>query len=145
MLSGLLPEPGVLPDDQTATVAATWSLSIERADQIRPAGLARPMLQLAAMLDSEGIPQSVLTSGPALDHLTTHRSPDDRGPAPVTAEDAEGALRALDRLSLIDHTPETLHQAVRVHRLIQRATRDGLPSDQRSRVARTAADTLTAA
>ncbi|MET8747753.1 hypothetical protein [Streptomyces sp. NPDC004728] len=64
-LADLLPEPGALPDDQTATVAATWSLSIERADQLRPAGLARPMLQLATMLDPNGVPRTVLTSEPA--------------------------------------------------------------------------------
>ncbi|MER5612165.1 hypothetical protein [Streptomyces sp. NPDC002215] len=46
-------------------MAATWSLSIERADQLRPAGLARPMLQLAAMLDPNGVPRTVLTGEPA--------------------------------------------------------------------------------
>jgi hypothetical protein len=63
----------------------------------------------------------------------------------VTAEDAAGALRALHRLSLIDHTPDTPHQAVRVHALTQRATRDTLTPDRHHTLARTAADTLTAA
>src|SRR5262245_44382293 len=31
-LAELLPEPGALPDDHKATVAAAWSLSIELAD-----------------------------------------------------------------------------------------------------------------
>jgi hypothetical protein len=130
-LADLLPDTGSLPDDQNATVTAAWSLSIERADQLRPPGLARPMLQLAAMLDANGIPQSVLTSPPALSHLGT----DDE-------ERAVGALRALHRLSLIDHTPG---QKVRVHQLIQRAVRETLPADQRDTVARTAADALMAA
>lgn len=73
-LTGLLPEPGSLPDDQPTTVAAAWALSLERADQLRPAGLARPMLQLASMLDPNGIPHAVLTSEPALNHLATHRT-----------------------------------------------------------------------
>lgn len=73
-LADLLPEPGALPDDQAVTVAATWSLSIERANQIRPAGLAHPMLQLAAMLDPNGIPAAVLTSQPASPQ-TPHRTP----------------------------------------------------------------------
>ncbi|MFE7111156.1 tetratricopeptide repeat protein [Streptomyces sp. NPDC057600] len=148
-LADLLPESGALPDDQSATLAATWSLSIERANQIRPVGLARPMLQLAAMLDPNGIPAAVLTSQPALVHLTGHRAPIGTGgihpPARVSAEDAALALRALHRLSLIDHTPDTPHQAVRVHQLIQRATRDTLTPDQHDRLARTAADTLTTA
>ncbi len=68
----MLPEPGTLPDDQNTTVSATWSLSIERADNLNPAGLARPTLQLAAMLDPNGIPQSVLTSEPARTYLAHH-------------------------------------------------------------------------
>ncbi|MFF4693493.1 FxSxx-COOH system tetratricopeptide repeat protein [Streptomyces sp. NPDC001307] len=146
-LADLLPESGALPDDQSATVAATWSLSIERANQIRPSGLARPMLQLAAFLGPNGIPATVFTSQPALAHITERRTPSSTGgtphePTPVSAEDAVLALRALHRLSLIDHTPDTPHQAVRVHQLIQRATRDTLSSRQRDRVARTAADAL---
>ncbi|MFB7211901.1 tetratricopeptide repeat protein [Streptomyces sp. NPDC056255] len=144
-LVDLLPEPGALPDDQTTTVAATWSLSIERADQLRPAGLARPMLQLAAMLDPNGIPHTVLTSEPARAYLTAHRAATNREPAEVTAEDAVGALLALHRLSLIDHTPNTLHQAVRVHQLVQRATRDTLAPNQLTPLAHAAADALTAA
>ncbi|MEU9153614.1 hypothetical protein AB0D59_24410 [Streptomyces sp. NPDC048417] len=148
-LADVLPEPGALPDDQTATVAATWSLSIERANQIRPAGLARPMLQLASLLDPNGIPATVLTSQPALAHVTKHRTPTGAGgthqPAPVSAEDAVLALRALHRLSLIDLTPDVPHRAVRVHQLIQRATRDTLTPDQCDRLALTAADALSAA
>ncbi|WJE00877.1 tetratricopeptide repeat protein [Streptomyces antimycoticus] len=141
-LADLLPEPSALPPDQATTVAATWSLSIERADRLRTAGLAQPMLQLAAMLDPNGIPETVLTSDAALAHLTTHRTPGEREPDPVTAEDAIKALRALHHLNLIDHTPGTPHQTVRIHQLIQRATRDNLPSDQRGRAARAAANAL---
>ncbi|MFE1886876.1 tetratricopeptide repeat protein, partial [Streptomyces diastatochromogenes] len=152
--------PEVLPDGQTQTAAAAWSLSVDRADTLRPAGLARPMLQLAAFLSPNGIPETVLTSAPALAHLTRHRATDssqatpqdaprseeqDRTPVSVTAEAAVGALRALDRLSLIDHTPATPHQAIRVHQLIQRATRDTLTPDQHDQLARTTADALTTA
>ncbi|MEV0695052.1 NB-ARC domain-containing protein [Streptomyces sp. NPDC050388] len=148
-LADLLPEPGALPDDQSATVAATWALSIERANQLRPVGLARPMLQLAAMLDPNGIPATVLTSQPALTHLAEHRTSTSTGsthqPAPVPAEDAVLALRALHRLSLIDHTPDTPHHTVRVHQLIQRATRDTLTPDQHNQLALTTADALTTA
>ncbi|WTV65839.1 tetratricopeptide repeat protein [Streptomyces sp. NBC_00029] len=147
-LARLLPEPPTLPDDQAATVAAVWSLSVERADALRPAGLARPLLQLTAMLDSNGIPRTVLISEPALAHLTTHRTPHPDGghePEHATADDVDLALRALYRLSLIEHTPDTPHQAVRVHQLIQRATRDTLTPEHQDRLAHTAADALSAA
>ncbi|RKN40938.1 tetratricopeptide repeat protein [Streptomyces hoynatensis] len=146
-LADLVPEDGALPDDQRATVAATWALSIEHADTLRPAGLARPMLHLTALLDPNGIPATVLTSQPALTYLTENRTPTSTGtshlPDRVTAEDATLALRALHRLSLIDHAPATPHIAVRVHQLIQRATRDTLTPTRHDHLARTAADALT--
>jgi hypothetical protein len=152
--------PDRLPDDQAAPLAATWSLSLERADTISPVGLARPMLHLIALLDPNGIPQTVLTGGPSLAHLAQHRSgtspahtwgwrwwPIKRRSAlaPAAPEEAVGALRALHRLSLVDHTPNTPHQAVRVHQLIQRTTRDTLTPDQHDQLARTAANALLAA
>ncbi|MCX4411492.1 tetratricopeptide repeat protein [Streptomyces sp. NBC_01764] len=142
--------PDVLPDDQTVTIAAAWSLSIDRADTLRPVGLARPMLYLAALLDANGIPGAVLTGEPALAYLTAHRAavdgegdPPERGP--VTHRDAVGALRALHRLHLIDHTPDSLHKTVRIHQLVQRAASDTLAPHQRDQTARTAADALLAA
>ncbi|MET8451641.1 FxSxx-COOH system tetratricopeptide repeat protein [Streptomyces sp. NPDC005209] len=139
--------PDRLPDDQTLPLAAAWSLSLDRTDTLRPAGLARPMLQLAALLAPNGIPEAVLTSPAALTHLAHHRTGQDTAtePAPVPARDAVRALRALHRLSLIDHTPTTAHHTVRVHQLIQRATRDSLTLDQHHQFARTAADALIAA
>ncbi|WP_232839009.1 NB-ARC domain-containing protein [Streptomyces triticisoli] len=138
--------PDALPDEQATALAAAWSLSINRADTLRPAGLARPMLHLAALLDANGIPQSVLTGEPARAHLAAHRAATGPTPepAPVSPSDAVRALRALDRLSLIDHQPGTPHQTVRVHQLIQRATREDHTPYQHDQAARTAADALVA-
>ncbi|WP_063793251.1 toll/interleukin-1 receptor domain-containing protein [Frankia sp. R43] len=133
-LADLTPDTG-LPDDQRNTITTAWTLSINRANQLRPLGLARPLLQLAALLDPNGIPETALTSPPALTWLATAR-PDQ--PAPTT-DDARDALRALHRLSLADHTPA---QAVRVHQLLQHAVRDTLTADQTHILARTAADAL---
>ncbi|MGX1501402.1 UNVERIFIED_CONTAM: DNA-binding ferritin-like protein [Streptomyces graminofaciens] len=152
--------PDALPDEQATALAAAWSLSIDRADTLRPAGLARPMLHLASLLDANGIPQDVLTGQPARNHLAQHRAATtpvrvgwrgwwpgrrQRPVAPVTPEEAFGALRALARLSLIDHQPGTPHQAVRVHQLIQRATRDTHTPHQHNQYARAAGDALLAA
>ncbi|MFE9563678.1 FxSxx-COOH system tetratricopeptide repeat protein [Streptomyces sp. NPDC006487] len=149
-LADLLPEPGCLPDDQSTPAAAAWSLSVDRADELRPAGLARPMLSLAAMLDPNGIPDRVLTGEPVLRYLTGHRAFQHRhSPAPeppsVTGEEATGALRALHRLSLIDHSPAEAHQAVRVHQIVQRAVRDPLSPDHLDLLARIAAAALNTA
>jgi hypothetical protein len=145
-LTDLLPEPGALPDDQSVTVAAAWSLSIDRADRLRPRGLARATLQLAAMLDPNGIPELLFTGRPALAHLAKHHTARrfrHRNQTKVTEDDAVGALRVLHRLSLIDHTVKTPHQAVRIHSLIQRAVRDPLPKSLLEELALTAADALT--
>ncbi|MBB6080985.1 tetratricopeptide repeat protein [Streptomyces paradoxus] len=157
-LADVLPDGSGLPDDQATTAAAAWSLSVDRADQLPPVGLARPMLQLTSILNPNGIPASVLTSVPTLTYLaeraTRPANPADAGraavgPAPQsatpTAEDALGALRALRRLSLIDHTPATAHQAVRIHQLIQRTTCDALTPAELDQLARTAADALVSA
>ncbi|MFE9112265.1 tetratricopeptide repeat protein [Streptomyces collinus] len=146
-LPDLVPEDSGLPDAHRATVAATWSLSIEHADRLRPTGLARPMLHLVALLDPNGIPATVLTSPPALAYLTEHRTPDgdtdpDVSPHAVGVDDATDALRCLHRLSLADHTPNTPHQEVRVHNLVQRATREALSPAARDMAARTCADAL---
>ncbi|MEV7416541.1 tetratricopeptide repeat protein [Streptomyces sp. NPDC089919] len=138
--------PDVLPDSQSHSMAAAWSLSVERADKLRPVGLARPMLQLAALLDPTGIPEAVLTSYPALAYLAEHRTCTDLAEKPhsTSPHDALRALRALHRLSLIDHCTHEAHQVVRVHTLVQRATRDTLASHELDLSARAAADALLA-
>ncbi|UUU35792.1 tetratricopeptide repeat protein [Streptomyces sp. CA-210063] len=138
--------PDRLPDDQVLPLAAAWSLSIDRADSLRPVGLARPMLHLLALLDANGIPEDVLTCAPALAHLSQYRTQTSQNLAAeaVSSRDAVQALRALHRLSLIDHAPTTPHQTVRIHQLIQRATRDTLIPEQQHQFARTAADALMA-
>ncbi|MCJ0874091.1 hypothetical protein [Streptomyces sp. AP-93] len=73
-LADLLPEPNYLPDDQPTTAAAAWLLSLDRANELRPAGPALPMLRLAAMLDPNGIPDRVLTSDPVRTYLAAHRA-----------------------------------------------------------------------
>ncbi len=50
----------------------TWSLAMDLADQIPPAGFARPALVLAALLDPAGIPGVVFTSPAACGYLTGH-------------------------------------------------------------------------
>ncbi|MBL7496983.1 tetratricopeptide repeat protein [Frankia sp. CNm7] len=140
--------PHSLPDDHPVAVAAAWSLSIERANQYRPVGLASPLLELAAVLDPNGIPETVLTSVPALAYLTDRRVPAGQtaaDPRPVDAEHIRDALACLHMLSLVDYTPASPHQAVRVHQLIQRATREPLPPDRQHTLVRAAADALVSA
>jgi hypothetical protein len=144
-LADLVPEDSGLPDDQRSTLETTWSLSVEQADALRPAGLARPMLELASLLDPNGIPQAALTSPPALAYLTQHRGESDPG-AEADAQDAGDALRSLHRLSLADiDGSDTGSRVVRVHNLVQRATRENMPAQRLEGAALAAADALLAA
>lgn len=133
-LAELLPEEHSLPDEQQATVAATWSLSVEAADQLKPEGLAKPVLNLASVLDPNGIPAAVFTTRAAQVYLATVTG------GPVTADDANDALHNLHRLNLL--TLDADQGSVRVHALVQRATRDRLADEQTSHAARAAADAL---
>jgi hypothetical protein len=135
-LAQLLPDTEALPDDHHTTVSAAWSLSIERADRMEPAGLARPLLELASILDPNGIPLSVFTASATGVHLTsiTRRR--------VESDAVSDALSCLHRLNLITLDPDTSDRTVRVHALVQRATREALDADHIGQVARTAADAL---
>ncbi|WP_344619641.1 tetratricopeptide repeat protein [Dactylosporangium salmoneum] len=126
--------PDALPDEHRSTVADTWSLSIDLADRLAPAGLARPLLELAALLDPNSIPTGLFAAAAVTAYCTTRLG------RPVDGEDTHDALRLLHRFSLatIDDTGTTM----RVHALVQRATRDQLTADQITASARTAADAL---
>ena len=86
-LTTLLPDSSGLPDDQAVTVTAAWSLSLEQANRTRPRNLARPMLQLAAMLNANSIPdRSYKPAGPRLPRRPARRHTTVR-PPPRTAPD----------------------------------------------------------
>ncbi|UOX89255.1 FxSxx-COOH system tetratricopeptide repeat protein [Amycolatopsis sp. FBCC-B4732] len=135
-LASLLPEPDGLPDEHRATVATTWLLSVEQADQLQPTGVARLLLDVASVLDPNGIPAAVFEA-PAVTSLLAHHTRRD-----IDAGQARDGLMCLHRLNLITLDPNSDTRAVRVHTLVQRATRDALTAPQRAAVLRVAADAL---
>ncbi|MFJ4503727.1 tetratricopeptide repeat protein [Streptomyces sp. NPDC088864] len=141
-LDGLLPESGALPDEQRQTLAVVWSLSVELADRLHPAGLARPALELSSVLSSQGIPAALYTSAPARAFLAGARAEQGGPYAHVDEDDARGAVRCLHRLSLVSAAPDD--GPVRLHRLVQRAAREQLPPGRFEEVVRVAADALAA-
>ncbi|MFD3314224.1 NB-ARC domain-containing protein [Streptomyces sp. NPDC058694] len=141
--------PDRLPDGQTLAVAVTWTLSVERADELGRPGLARPTLQLLSFLSSHNTSETVLTTLHARVYLAIHRTRSvikrlhQRAVADsdiiVPVRDVRLALSALQRLSLIDYLP---HAAVDTHQLVQRATRDSLDNDTFRITSRAVADAL---
>jgi tetratricopeptide (TPR) repeat protein len=125
-------------DGYAKTVATTWALAIESANRLNPAGLARPMAELIAVLDPAGAPEGVCTSQVVREHL-----------ARVTGEDAvsvtapRSALRALHRLSVITHDPDPAStRGVGMHNLTGRAVLQSLEAEDISALVRVAADAL---
>ncbi|MFI7540414.1 tetratricopeptide repeat protein [Actinoplanes sp. NPDC049599] len=128
--------PKPLPDDHTEPLVRTWAISVERADELSPQGLARPILELAAQLDPGGIPAEVFTSAAANRHLTRRRG------RATTDSDAGDALHCLQRLSLVDF--DTSFTRLRINRVLQRAVRESMTPRDATEAALAAADALLA-
>ncbi len=125
-------------DGYARTVATTWALAIASANQVNPAGLARPMAELIAVLDPAGAPEGVYTSEAVRAHLARSTEQD-----VVSVTAARGALRALHRLSVIAHDPDPAStRGVRMHHLTGRAVLQSLETEDISTLVRVAADAL---
>ncbi|MEV5540077.1 tetratricopeptide repeat protein [Saccharopolyspora shandongensis] len=135
-LASLMPESDALPDDHRETVAATWSLSMEQANCLEPPGVAGPLLQVASLLNANGIPLELFTTEAITCLLTSTLGRD------ISQEQARDGLGCLHRLSLITLDRSAASQEVRTHALVQRATRDTLAPPQRAVVTRAVADAL---
>lgn len=127
-------------------VTAGWWVAVETADR-QCAGLARAVLELAAVLDPHGVPIAVLTSRPALRHLALRggrAAPD--ASLPVEARDVLDALDVLHQLRLVERDSHsgTALPTVRLSTLVQTAVRHAVPIEARDALALSAADALRA-
>ncbi|MDQ3154240.1 MAG: NB-ARC domain-containing protein [Actinomycetota bacterium] len=144
-LSELFPEDA-LADDYRATVAATWSISIEAADQLVPRGLCRPLLQVASVLDPNGFPIDVVQTAAVISYVAAHLATAEGQRAPegaaLSGQDCRDALRNLARLSLLSVDPAGGPSGVRVHALVQRAAVEHLDHERVTSIVHAAASAL---
>lgn len=121
---------------QPAAKAVTWTLSVERADQLSPGGLAQSCLALAVLLGCHGIPETVFATRAAAEFVT--------GPSGSRAgpRDARAALLSLRSTGLVDIDPGGAVRMVRVHPAVQAAVKSAMPAEMRDQTARAAADAL---
>jgi tetratricopeptide (TPR) repeat protein len=101
------------------SLLATWSLAVEQAHQMAPAGLSWPALVFASALDTSGIPAAVLTSPAACAYITDH---------PGGAGDGDGnlvrsAYATLERLGLLSVDAANPVRTVWVHTAVRAAVR----------------------
>lgn len=142
-LAEAFPHPDTLFDDTTATVATTWSISIEQANRLPPAGLAGRLLELASVLDPNGIPTAVFTTADALTFLTKDIAPTNwwrrrRRRAALTDDSVREGLANLRRFNLV----AVAGSVIQVHALVQRAARDHFGPAEAQTVVQAAADAL---
>jgi len=97
------------------TVAAAWSLALDRADFISPPGTAGQALALVALLGAAGIPGAVLTSRAACDYIC---GPHATGTLADESQ-ARGVLDVLARVGLVTIDPESAARTVLIHGLVQ--------------------------
>ncbi len=76
---------------------ATWSIAVEQAHELSPAGLSWPALVFASALDTGGIPEAVLTAPAACGYITGSAGAANPGAAALV----RAAYANLERLGLV--------------------------------------------
>src|SRR5689334_11824549 len=109
-------------DGISSPALATWSLAVECAHDLPPAGAAWPALALAAMLDPNGIPGAVLTSPAGCGYVAGRPSGGDVADQALV----RSAITNLARAGLISVDPASAVRTVRMHPSVQAAV--GLPA-----------------
>jgi tetratricopeptide (TPR) repeat protein len=110
---------GTLVDGCPQSLLATWSLAVERAHELPPAGLAWSALVFAACLDTSGIPAAVLTAPAACAYITGR---------PATGAGSEqnlvrAAFGNLERLGLISVDAASSVRTIWLHSAVRAAVR----------------------
>ncbi|RZU45710.1 tetratricopeptide repeat protein [Streptomyces sp. BK022] len=142
-LADVLPDDSSLPDAQQHTVAAAWHLSVQRANELAPVGLARPLLTMLCLLDTHSVPMATITTPALVQYLNTQQ-PSGRQ-LPASAHHARRALQVLRRLSLVYPAPPGTDERddfISMHQLIQRAVRESAEPSELNTAVRAAAAAL---
>ena len=130
---------------------ATWSLSVEHAHELPPAGLSWPALVFAAALDTSGIPAAVLTSPAACAYITGRTGITSALASPSalatarrapTADLVRSAYAALERLGLVSVDPASAVRTVWLHTAVRAAVRAYLAPGNVEQAAAAAATAL---
>jgi tetratricopeptide (TPR) repeat protein len=119
------------------SLLATWSLAVEYAHEMPPAGLAWPALAFAAVLDTGGIPAAVLTSAAACAYITGR--PDAGGPE---QNQVKAAYATLQQLGLASVDTTSAARTVWLHSCVRASVRAYLAPDSVDQVVQAAAAAL---
>ncbi|MFF0134279.1 tetratricopeptide repeat protein [Streptomyces mirabilis] len=123
-------------------VAVTLTLGLEAADATPPAGAARKVLQMAALLDPAGHPMRLWDTRAAVAHAARADSSGDALPE-YSPEDVWETCLALHSYGLLHIDSAGGPRAVGVHAVTARAVRESADPDDLGQAARAVADGLT--
>ncbi|MGH3211368.1 MAG: tetratricopeptide repeat protein [Trebonia sp.] len=133
------------------SLLATWSLAVEHAHEMPPAGLSWPALVFASALDTSGIPAAVLTSPAACAYITGRTSSTGStgsaggtgdGQASADGNLVRSAYATLERLGLLSVDPSNAVRTVWLHAAVRAAVRVYLAPGNVEQVAAAAATAL---
>lgn len=124
-------------DGSVSPAEVAWSLALDRADQLPPAGLARPLLAFVALLDPAGMPVQVAATRAAFGYLARHG----RG-MPVDQKEVMTALGSLAHSGLVAIDRSVGSGLIAVHPLVQDTVRRLVPAAVLDDAARSAADAI---
>src|SRR6202035_1814548 len=130
------------------SLLATWSLAVEHAHELPPAGFSWPALVFASALDTSGIPGAVLTSPAACAYITGRTGTSEDGGDGQASADAglvRSAYATLERLGLLSVGPRDAGHTVRLHHAARAAVRAYLAPGNVEPAAAAAAAALLAA
>jgi tetratricopeptide (TPR) repeat protein len=117
-----------------ASAAISWMLSMDHADLLSP-GTAQSVLVLAALLDGNGMPGSILTTAAARRYCAG-------ATADLGGQQVENGLAALESAGLLSVDHEGTQPAVRMSWPVQAAVRAAMPDGMLAGAALAAADAL---
>jgi tetratricopeptide (TPR) repeat protein len=120
-----------------AASSVTWTLSLERANQMLPGGATDACLAMAALMDGHGVPDAVFTSAAGSRYIA-----DDGLPAALAQEQSRTALLCLERVGLLTIDQRDEHAAVRMGTAVQQAVRAATPQEMRDQAGRAVAAAL---
>jgi hypothetical protein len=124
-------------DTYASIATAAWSLSVEFADQLPPAGLARRALTLISVLGPQGIPGALLATQAARAYLAGYPEA-----TPPDEAQARGAVHNLARAGLVTIDAGSAARTVLAHELVQTIARQSLSPAEGDLAVRAAADAL---
>ncbi len=124
-------------DTYASIATAAWSLSVEFADQLPPAGLARRALTLISVLGPQGIPGTLLATQAARSYLAGYTEA-----FPPDEAQARSAVHNLARAGLVTIDTGSAARTVLAHELVQTIARQSLAPAEGDQAVRAAADAL---